>query len=305
MKTKYSNLKKFFRWLLVLVISLLLMAILSFYFKPLQTIIAVQKGCLRLNGIQSRYANINGNTIHFFVGGHGPFLLLLHGHPGKAVEWTPILPLLAKNHRIIAMDFLGYGDSDAPHTNYSIALQKQMTLGLLKYLHVDKTVVLGFSMGGWVALILAAENPEIISRLVIIDSGGFPLPSSLTPELLTPETLDEFKHLEIIEGGEPLPDFLVKDYIKNHRDRSYVMKSMVHSLLSTNELMDGRLKGINSPALIVWAKDDHLIPFSIAEKIHEQLPRSEVKLYENCGHLILWNCTQRVLPDILNFIDKP
>ena len=74
MKTKYSNLKKFFRWLVILTISLLVIAILTFYFKPLQTINAVQKVLLRFNGIQSRYADINGHNIHFFIGGNGPYL---------------------------------------------------------------------------------------------------------------------------------------------------------------------------------------------------------------------------------------
>jgi pimeloyl-ACP methyl ester carboxylesterase len=118
------------------------------YWRPVATINAVQSGLLRLSGIKSQYAQVGPYRVHYLLGGEGPPLLLLHGHPSRALEWGSLLPELTRAHRVIAIDFLGYGESDAPDVDYSVATQTEVVTGLLDALQLAQADVLGFS---WVA----------------------------------------------------------------------------------------------------------------------------------------------------------
>jgi pimeloyl-ACP methyl ester carboxylesterase len=273
------------------------------YLRPVASMTAVQRGLLRLGGIESKFAQVGSYRIHYLIGGDGSPLLLLHGHPSRALEWGPLLPTLTKQHRVIAIDFLGYGESDAPDVDYSISTQTAVVLGLLDLLNLQQTDVLGFSMGGWVALKLAAEHPERVRRLVLVDSGGLKFDTRLTPESFVPQTLPEFRESEKLHSDRKLPDFVARDLIRLSQERAWTLRRVGASLLSFRDALDGRLQNVRMPVLLIWGKEDRLISYEVAHRFERELPQAKLVGLEGCGHLVLWECSDRALPEVLAFLN--
>jgi pimeloyl-ACP methyl ester carboxylesterase len=288
-----------------LIILVLILAFGSLlYWRPIATINVAQSGLLRLAGIQSKYAQVGPHRIHYLIGGDGPTLLLLHGHPSQAVEWAPILRQLTAAHRVIAIDFLGYGESDAPDIDYSIATQTEMVKGLLDVLKIPQTDVLGFSMGGWVALKLAADHPDIVRRLVVIDNGGLKFSNTLTADSFTPKTLQEYREFEALQSNRRLPDFIARDIMRILQDKAWVFRRVAESLLSFRDALDGELAKVRMPVLVIWGKEDRLIPHEVALRLQRELPHAKLVTLEGCGHLVLWECSDRAIPEVSAFLQR-
>ena len=118
-------------------------------------------------------AVINGVTIHYQVSGEGPAVTLLHGYTGSHQDWVRQIPLLSKKYRVVTLDWRGHGKSEAlsAASDYSFELLIQDTYGLLRHLGIHTSCIVGHSMGGFIALELALRYPDVVSALVLVDSG--------------------------------------------------------------------------------------------------------------------------------------
>jgi 2-succinyl-6-hydroxy-2,4-cyclohexadiene-1-carboxylate synthase len=112
---------------------------------------------------------VNGVHLHVETAGTGPALLLLHGFTGSAATWAPAVDRLASSHRTMAVDLLGHGRSDAPVDahRYGFAQTTRDLLVLLDALGIAQAGVMGYSMGGRLALSLAVMAPERVSVLIL------------------------------------------------------------------------------------------------------------------------------------------
>ena len=95
--------------------------------------------------------------------------------------------LAAKGFHVYVPDLLGYGRSPKPDVDYSISLEEQTVAQFMQAVHVARADVGGWSMGGWVAMKLALDHPEMVDRLVVYDSAGVYFPATFEPELFTPD----------------------------------------------------------------------------------------------------------------------
>ena len=151
---------------------------------------------LSAHGFRGRETRVASWRIHYYTGGDGPPVVLIHGLASRGEDWTSFLPTLTPRHRVYALDLLGYGGSDKPrNADYSIALETEVVRGFLDSLHIARADVVGVSMGGWIALKLAAEHPERVRKLVLIDSAGFSFPTTLSADSFTPHNLAEIQKL--------------------------------------------------------------------------------------------------------------
>ncbi len=121
---------------------------------------------------QSGYAPVNGLKIYYEVHGSGRPLVLLHGaYMTIGLNWSQIIPELAKTHQVIVMEMQGHGhtaDSDRPFSYPALASD---VAGVLKYLKTDSADVLGYSVGGAVATQLAIDHPKLVKRLIVVSSA--------------------------------------------------------------------------------------------------------------------------------------
>ena len=115
---------------------------------------------------------IHGYRRAFRIAGEGPPLLLIHGIGDSSRTWEQIIPLLAREHLVIAPDLLGHGGSDKPRADYSVAAYANGMRDLLAVLDIDKVTLVGHSLGGGVAMQFAYQYPERVERLALVSSGG-------------------------------------------------------------------------------------------------------------------------------------
>ena len=122
---------------------------------------------------ESRTLAVDGVNIHYVCGGSGPPLVLVHGlGSSAAVEFYYNLEALAARHRVLAIDLPGFGKSDKPLLDYTIDLFVKAVRDLMACEGLERSAVMGVSMGGRVALGLALDSPELVERLVLVDALG-------------------------------------------------------------------------------------------------------------------------------------
>jgi len=121
-------------------------------------------------GFTEHFATVNGTRLHYFIGGKGNPVVLLHGYAQTAHMWNPIMPLLATNHTVIVPDLRGAGDSSKPESGYD---KKNMAVDihhLIASLGLNRVSIVGHDIGLMVAYAYAAQFPQETERVVLMDA---------------------------------------------------------------------------------------------------------------------------------------
>ena len=162
-------------------------------------------------GFQTAQRQVNGVHIAYRIGGSGPGLLLIHGHPQTHVIWHKVAEQLAEHFTVVAADLRGYGDSEKPeavadHSNYSKREMARDSLELMRSLGFEQFSVLAHDRGARVAHRLALDHPQAVSRLVMLD---------IAPTLAMYAQTDEafaraYWHWFFLIRPAPLPERLIE-----------------------------------------------------------------------------------------------
>jgi pimeloyl-ACP methyl ester carboxylesterase len=291
-----------FKKLVLTLLVVVLAAYLSFRTWPVLVLESLQHALFALQGFSERTVEVDHHHIHALVGGKGPDLVFLHGFGGKALETGPFLGRIATSHRVIAIDMLGFGQSDAPDVDYSIPTQRDAVTGALAALGVTNADFMGFSMGGWVSLAIAREHPDLVRRLVLVGSGGLRFPTDLDASVYVPRTVAGFDSITARSGGAPLPPFIARDLLRRLERRRWALERAATRLFSFQDALDGQLATVSAPALVVWGKDEHIIPVETGERLARELPHARFLVVDDCGHMLLWQRPGQALPAILAFL---
>ena len=310
--------------LTVLVLLATASAALVFYLHPLWVSDNAIRLHLRQQHVRSRYVDLTGVTglsdphtgvpykIHYFeaypprVDGD-PYhpLVLIHGLGARSEDWAAMIPTLAsQGFHVYALDLLGYGRSSRPDVDYSIALQVKSVVAFMQAVHLQQADIAGWSMGGWVALKLAADHPNLVDRLVLYDSAGVYFPPTFDASLFTPSRADGLTQLiaMLSPTPRPLPAFVQRAVLRKLHDNAWIIERSLASMTSGRDLLDFHLHTIKAPTLIVWGTQDTLIPVASAQVIHQAIPASSLLLIEGCGHLAPAECTRPILRGTLEFL---
>jgi pimeloyl-ACP methyl ester carboxylesterase len=121
-------------------------------------------------GFTERFADVNGVHLHYFIGGKGSPVVLLHGYAETSHMWLPIMPLLAENHTVIVPDLRGAGDSSKPESGYDKKNMAKDVHELVLSLGFDHASIVGHDIGLMVAYAYAAQFPQTTDRLVLMDA---------------------------------------------------------------------------------------------------------------------------------------
>lgn len=279
---------------------------IAFYKRPLWVIDQVMHFRLSMAGIHSKFVQVGSYRVHYFVGGNGPPLLLIHGLGSRSEDWTPEMPAYAKHYRVYAIDLLGCGRTDHPDIAYTIQQQTDLIEGFKAALHLSKMDVIGWSMGGWIALDYTVQHPGSVRRLVVMDSAGLSYKTGFTPQIFEPRTIPQLKQLESLLVPHPhdVPSFFDRALLRAMKKNSRAVHRSVASMLTGKDLLDGRLNDIKVPTLITWGEQDILIPSSVAFRMHEAIPQSILQLYSGCGHLAPATCSGRIVPRVIDFLQS-
>lgn len=291
-------------FVLTLLVAVIALGVL-FYKRPLWFLDKGMHAHLGLAGIHSKFVRVGPYRVHYFVGGHGKPLLLIHGLGSRSEDWTPQMPSYAKNgFRVYAIDLLGCGRTDRPDIAYTMQEQARLVHGFLNAIHVQQADVIGWSMGGWVAIDFALEHPQSVRRLVLMDSAGLWFHTTLTPDIFQPQTLLQLMRLEALLTPKPrhFPKFFQRDLLRAMQRNFLVVDRTLESMLSDKDELDGRFGELGMPVLLVWGAQDTLIPPIVGQQMHRQIPQSVLQLYSGCGHLGPAVCAGRIVPNVLEFL---
>lgn len=220
--------------------------------------------------------------IHYRIAGTGePPLVLLHQTARSSDEYTEMMPILARNRRVIAMDSMGYGDSDKPPKWYSIEDYAKSVIMLLDTLNISRAVMVGHHTGSKIAIEVAATYPERVAKLVLL--GPYSWKKETRQRVVSQKGL--WQDMEVKEDGSHLMeiwrrDLEAKGASPELRNRVFLDRlkaganSRSGSWASASYQQEERLPSIQCPTLIIWGTkdiDDHeqigLYAHNIAEAI--------------------------------------
>lgn len=235
--------------------------------------------------MERRQTQWQGHSVSWFEAGTGPVILLLHGGGGTGKAFAHQMASFSQDFRVLALDMPGFGQSDlipAVETIQDIAHVVREWLALLK---IRELIIGGNSMGGRVALQVAALIPSQIQALIVLDSVGVPL--SGTP-IINPLTLAPREFISGLvydtERFRKLTPYRTLDDIKELTDgRKVFARYTRHEPISPLPLSD--LKKLAMPALLIWGRQDKIIPLAYGKALQKALPDAELVVFEDCGHM--------------------
>ncbi len=223
-------------------------------------------------------------------------VVLLHGSPGHGGSFGPLVRELPESWRVVAPDLPGFGASWADLPDYSIESHARYVLLLLDELGIESAHVVGFSMGGGVALHMASEAPERVRSVTLLSAIGVQ-----ELEMFGSYELNHLVHgLQLAALGAArwlLPHF-------GRFDRNPLNVAYARNFYDTDQRPLRRiLESYPGPLLIQHGKQDFLVPFAAAREHHRIVPQSELEPWEE-GHFLLWQKPAELAASLVDFVDR-
>ena len=225
------------------------------------------------------------------VKGMGQPLLLLHGVGNLGSSWFEVAPAFDAHYRVVVPDLPGHGESQPFEGDLSMATVVAGTERLLLEVTGERpAIVVGNSMGAWIATLLALRHPDRVERIVLVDGG--PLPGDPGAPSLLPQNREEAARLMALlrdPDAPPLPDWLLDDLVR--RAPTGPTARMLRDIPSlVAHMLVGRLGEVKTPADLLWGASDRLMTPAYAERLAAQLPAARLTLLEHCGHVPQIEC---------------
>ncbi|HXB54418.1 MAG TPA: alpha/beta fold hydrolase [Vicinamibacteria bacterium] len=257
---------------------------------------------LQNSGLTPRYETVEGLRVRYVRAGRGPAVVLLHGFASSIYTWKDVLPTLSEGHDVVALDLPGFGGSDLP-ADLSFELYPRVVRALLDRLGIARADLVGNSMGGALAVVLAATDPSRVGRLVLIDAAGFNLAARDRPFLIRvagfrpmAALIDHLPVRRLLVGAALRQVFHDRALVTPERLEEYAAPMLrpgapaaTRSLLATLRLHPGAVAElaprVQAPTLILWGRYDAWIPPPDADRFARAISGSRVVLLEDCGHL--------------------
>jgi pimeloyl-ACP methyl ester carboxylesterase len=290
------------------VLVLALAGLLGFvYARPVAVFEAQAALRLRLSGVRSGYVQAGPYRLRYLEAGAGPPLVLVHGLASNAVQdWGRLVPALGRSLHVYAPDLPGFGQSDRPPAaDYSIPMQVEAVRSFMAALGLGRARVAGISMGGWIAARLAADHPEMVERLVLVAPAGMrPDREPIPVEALFPRDEEGVRTLvaTIRHKAPLLPSFVARDILARRRRDEWVARRAVESMREGRDWLDGTLARATMPVLVVWGKQDRLIPVAYARRLEAELPHADLVVLDGCGHVPMADCPEAFDRVVLPFL---
>ncbi len=261
-------------------------------------------------------AVINGNELYYVdvPGSNAIPVVLIHGFPFNNEMWYPQIELLGKNFRVIAYDVRGHGKSEVGDGQYMLEFSVDDLIGLLDYLKIGKAVLCGLSMGGYIALRAVERNPERVLALILADTQA--RADSNEAKLRRAASINSVKR----NGVGVYADGFVKavfapqsltmkgDTVEKVRQmiRSNSPLGVCGTLLALASRTDTSesLSNIKVPTLILVGEHDTVTPPSLSQEMHSRIPKSEMHVIPNEGHMSKLENTEEFNKHALNFLGK-
>lgn len=267
-----------------------------------------------------------GQRIHYRDQGRrdGPAIILLHGSNASLHTWEPMVERLGVDYRIVTLDLPGHGLTGAtPDRDYGAAGMMAAVDVVAAKLNLDRFILGGNSMGGWVAWRNALARPEHVEALLLLDASGMPLRKGEKP----PESNIGFRILEYPLGRwlatRITPRALVEQSLRGSvSEQAFIDEAMIdrywellrypgnreatviRARTDREAHMAAKARDIAVPTLILFGSEDRLINATAAQSFAERIAESEVVLLKGIGHLPMEEAPDRTAAAIADFLTR-
>lgn len=233
-----------------------------------------------------------GQKIHYVEVGSGPAVILLHGLGGSSRAWQTNIGPLAEKFHVFVPDQIGFGKSDKPLVNYRIRTYVDFLDQFCKQLKIERASLVGNSMGGWIAAAFTAAFPDRVDKLVLEDAAGYAPSKDVDPKTfygLNPTTREGMKVLvtKVFYSKLFHSDAAIDASIAARlaAGDGYTINSITESIIRGEDFLDDTVKTIKRPTLIVWGRQDGLLPLSDGERFNKDIAGSKLVVFDQCGHV--------------------
>ncbi len=272
-----------------------------------------------------RWVRVQDRWMNMVDMGSGPPLIFIHGLSGCWQNWLEQLPLFARDHRVIAVDLPGFGQSEMPAEEISISLYADAIDELMGELDIEEARIVGNSMGGFVGAELTIQHPQRVERLVLLAAAGLSIESirterkkglrhraenivffslghiaSRSHQVALRPRLRHALLLLVAAHPQKLPGPLAAQQVLGSGKPGF---SDALEAMCRYPLRD-RLEKIGCPTLILWGDKDRLVPVKDAAIFEELIPDARKIVYEDTGHVAMMERPARFNSDVKAFLDE-
>jgi pimeloyl-ACP methyl ester carboxylesterase len=262
---------------------------------------------VQLPDFEAWEVELHGHRVIYRAAGEGPPVVLIHGMVNSSRHWRDVALRLARDHRVIAPDLIGHGDSATPRGDYSIGAHAAVIRDLLTALDVPRATFVGHSLGGGIAMQFFWQFPERVERLVLVSSGG--LGQEVSPLLRgvavpgASAVIWAAAHPRVLDALDSFADRL------GHRDpkRGTYVRAVARALRPLEQrggrvaflqtlrsVIDVRGQRVSAtdrlyllgpvPTMVVWGERDNTIPIEHGRDAHALIPNSRFETLPRAAH---------------------
>ena len=249
------------------------------------------------NGLTLKSQTASGFTMPYLEGGHGDVLVLIHGFAGDKDNFTRLAGHLVPHFRVIVPDLPGFGDATRdPAASYRMEDQVARLHVFIRTLGIERMVLGGNSMGGFIASEYAARHPEQVRAVWLLDlaSGEFPL---LIRDLSGADRL-----IRATMSRPPyFPGFLKRVLAQRGIDDYALHSEILKDLAINSPMLESQYKDLPTPALIVWGAEDRLLNPAAVQTQRTVFPASHCIVMAGIGHVPMLEAPKQTARDFIQF----
>jgi len=249
-----------------------------------------------------------------------PTIVMLHGFTGSKENWFPVARLLREHYRVVVPDLPGWGESNrVAGADYGFLAQSERVARFVDAVSPDESVVLlGHSMGGGVAALVAAQHPDRIARVGLIDAAGVRFadnrfgidvlagknPFAVYDEASLQRYLDTVFFNDSAKPTIPWPANRI--YIARRRqDAAFEQRVLDRIGRSDERFLPGEeAANIHQPALLLWCRQDAVIDASALGLYAQRIPQARRVLLDGCGHMSILEKPEAVADAVIELIER-
>ena len=258
---------------------------------------------LRLRGVRVTYFDLGPAA--------APAVIMLHGLALSRMQWAPLARALAPQHRVIALDFPGFGDSEHPRSSgysYSYEGLAETVVDLVAALDLGRVSLVGHAMGAGVAIVAAADRPEFVARLVLVAAPCYRTPRPLGQRLVEVPLLGAALFERVLGRAAVRPHVIDAQSAGgpriHHGNTTRATFAMLRRAGSPSTL-EARLPRVRTPTLVVWGRDDRVSPSTHGSRLAREIQGARLEILE-CGHAPEAECPRQFASIVSEFLaDEP
>jgi pimeloyl-ACP methyl ester carboxylesterase len=240
--------------------------------------------------VRTLTALVGSTKIHYQMQGSGEPLVLLHGLAGSTAWWARNVGVLSRYYTVYLVDWPGFGTMRQHGRDFSIAGAASWLSDLLDVLNLERVALIGHSMGGLIAAMFAARQPEKLTKLVLVAPAIGLTRTAVTAYLLP-------------LAGETLsihPRFLPTLAWDTTRAGFPILLRAARELLHMN--IERELTQITTPCLLVWGQRDLLVPATLSGSLQAKIRDSRLCILPGTGHIVMYHRADQFNQAVLEFL---